>query len=172
MPAPGALRLYCLCWSEALFAVGNAAKRHIDTAKGPGTGPGGGTAPRQPPQEAPGRALCSLPQHPCALLQNLRLQPPPALQQPFPGVSNSGFGLSPVLGEIRPLRFTTKQHFGFPPPCCSITQQLRRLQPGRSYVLGKGKTAPACKASKGIRCCNSAVDLMEQERDRPKGKAQ
>lgn len=24
---PGAFQLYCLCWSEALFAVGNAVKQ-------------------------------------------------------------------------------------------------------------------------------------------------
>lgn len=126
----------------------------------------------QPPQEAPRRTLCSLLQHPCALLQNLCLQLLSALQQPFPGSSNSGFRHYPILGEIQHLRFTTKQHFGFPPPCCYITQQLCCLQSGCSSVLGKGEAAPACKAPNGMSWCNNAVNLIKQERDRAKDKAQ
>lgn len=38
---------------------------------------------------------------------SLCLQLHSALQQPFPGISNSGFGLSLVPGEIWPLRFTS-----------------------------------------------------------------
>jgi len=123
---------------------------------------------RRPPVE-PRAASRSIPvpssKSPCP-------QPPSALQQPFPGISSSGFGLSPVLGELWPLRFTTKPRFGFPPPCCSITQELRQLQPSHSHVLGKGETAPACKASQGIFWCRRAVSLIEQERDKPKGRAQ
>lgn len=126
-------------------------------------------APCQPPQEA--LRSCNFPQHPRALLQNLCLQPLSALKQHFLSVSNSGFRLSLILAEIQPLCFATKQQFGFSPslllhrPAVALSAAL---QPVHSIVLGKGETASACKAPRGVFWCNIPANPIEQEKGQAK----
>lgn len=80
---------------------------------------------------------------------SLCLQLLSALQQPFPGISNSGFGLSPVPGEIRPLRFTTKQHFGFPPSSLLHHPAVALAAAQPQLCFGKGRSSSSLQSPKG-----------------------
>lgn len=104
-------------------------------------------APCQPPQEAPRR--CNLPQHPCALLQNLRLQPLSALKHPFPSVSNSGFRLSLILAETQPLCFATKQHFGFPSSLLLHRPAVALGAARTQHCFGEGRNSSGLQSPKG-----------------------